>query len=83
MKKILKFYSNTCGPCKVMSKNLKELHDVEIEEIDALDENNEDLVEKWNIRTIPTIIVLENDKVISEFKGIVPTEKIQEVIDGK
>lgn len=79
MKKILKFYSETCGPCKVMSKKLAELKDVEIQEIDIADEANESLLEEWKIRAVPTIIVLnEKNELVQEFKGVVPIDKIKE-----
>ena len=83
MKKILKFYSPTCGPCKVMSRNLSALKGVEIQDVDTSDEDNESLMDEWKIRTVPTVIVLgENNELLGEFKGITPIEKIQEVLDG-
>lgn len=82
MKRILKFYSKTCGPCKVMSKNLEGLEGVKIQEVDITDEDNESLVDEWKIRTIPTIIILgEKNEFIAEFKGIIPIDKIQQVIN--
>lgn len=84
MKKILKFYSKTCGPCKVMSKNLEGLEGVEIQDVDIADEDNESLLDEWKIRTVPTIIVLgENNEFIAELKGIVSIDKIKEVINEK
>lgn len=83
MKKILKFYSPTCGPCKVMSRNLSVLKGVEIQDVDTSDENNESLMDEWKIRTVPTIVVLaEDNSPLAEFIGITPIEKIQAVIDG-
>ena len=83
MKKILKFYSGTCGPCKVMSRNLKGLKDVEIQDVDIADEANESLLDEWKVKTIPTIVVLgESDELLGKFVGITPIEKIQEVING-
>lgn len=80
MKKILKFYSESCAPCKVMSNKLKEL-DVEVKDIDIADDSSIDLCNKYSIRTVPTIIVLdENDELVSIFKGIVPIENIKEVL---
>lgn len=83
MKKILKFYSPTCGPCKVMSRNLNTLKGVEIQDIDITDDDNESLMDEWKIRTVPTVIVLgKNNELLGEFKGVTPIEKIQEVLDG-
>lgn len=86
MKKLLKFYSKTCGPCKVMSKNLEKLDStkVEIYEVDIAEEGNEELVDKYGVRVVPTIVVLsENDDIIEKFRGITPIEVIKQVIDGR
>ena len=83
MKKILKFYSETCGPCKVMGKKLAELKNVEVQEVDIADEANEDLLDKHKIRAVPTIVVLAEDgSSIARFVGVTPIESIQAVIDG-
>lgn len=84
MKRILKFYSPTCGPCKVMSRNLSVLKDVDIQDVDITDEDNESLIDEWKIRAVPTVVVLgENNELIGEFKGITPIDKIQEVLYGR
>lgn len=84
MKRILKFYSPTCGPCKVMSRNLSALKDVDIQDVDITDEDNESLINEWKIRAVPTVVVLgENNELLGEFKGITPIDKIQEVLDGR
>lgn len=81
MKKILKFYSKTCGPCKVMTNTLSQVEGAELREIDINDENSLSLMEKYNIRTIPTVIILNEDDSIKEvFKGIVPKESIENAI---
>lgn len=81
MKKILKFYSKTCGPCKVMSNKLTELKDVEIQEVDIMDDNNENLLDEYNISTVPTIVILAEDNTpLARFTGIIPIEDIKKVI---
>ena len=72
MKKILKFYSPTCGPCKIMSKVLSTLEGVEIKDIDITRDENEELVEQYKIRSIPTITILdENNEVVKSFTVVV------------
>lgn len=74
---ILKFYSNSCGPCKVLDKNLKTAG-IEFEAIDVHDDKNADLIDKYNIRNIPTLIKIENDKEIKRNTGILNVEKLKE-----
>lgn len=81
MKKILKFFSPTCGPCKVMGKALSTLEGVEVQDVDITDEDNQSLLDEWKPRTVPTIVVLnEENQLVKEFKGVVPIDKIKEVL---
>lgn len=81
MKTILKFYSPTCGPCKVVSRNLEQIEGAEIKSIDVTDSTNKELLDKYNIITVPTIIILgEDGEVQSKFKGIVTADEIKEVL---
>lgn len=81
MKRILKFFSPTCGPCKVMSKALSTLEGVEVQDVDITDEDNQSLLDEWKPRTVPTIVVLnEESQLVKEFKGVVPIDKIKEVL---
>lgn len=81
MKRILKFFSPTCGPCKVMSKALSTLEGVKVQDVDVTDEDNQSLLDKWKPRIVPTIIILnEGDQLVKEFRGIVSIDKIKEVL---
>ena len=44
--KIIKFYSDTCGPCKVLDSNLKKAG-IDYESINANSDENDALVEKY------------------------------------
>lgn len=82
MKKVLKFYSKVCAPCRLMGKRLEELNNVEITSVDINDSSNTELVKKYEVRSVPTIIVLdENDNIITKFIGVVTTDKLKEVIN--
>lgn len=83
MKKVFKFYSDTCGPCKAMTAQVNKLKNVEINNININDENNDSLIDKYDIKSIPTVVVVsENGDVEKSFRGIVPSNEIQEVVDN-
>ena len=83
MKKVLKFYSETCSPCKLMGKRLAEIKNIEVQNINIEDDDSIELMEKWNIKSIPTIIIFsKDDELIARFNGIVSTDEIKKVIDG-
>lgn len=82
MKKVLKFYSKVCAPCRLMGKRLEELNNIEITSVDINDSSNTELVKKYEVRSVPTIIVLDkNDNIITKFIGVVTTDKLKEVIN--
>lgn len=73
--KILKFYSNTCGPCKALEKNLQEAK-IDYESIDV--EANDELIDTYSIRGIPTLIKLnDKDEVIDKYVGVMNVEQLK------
>lgn len=80
MKKLLKFSASWCQPCQVLSKNLKTIDlNIEIEEIDV-DENREKTVE-FGIRSVPTLVLVEDDKVIDVLVGSKSNDEINKWIE--
>lgn len=60
--KILKFYGEWCSPCKMLSNILKSNDlGIPVEEID-IDENPE-LTQKYGVRGVPTMVLLNDDGV--------------------
>jgi len=86
VKKVLKMSASWCMPCKVYAKtfesvkNEEKYKDITFEEIDI--EENEDLAIKYGIRGVPTTVVLdENDKVLTKFSGNVSKAELEGNID--
>ena len=82
MKQLLKFSASWCGPCQALSMTLKEKDDwgIEIKEVD-IDENL-DLAAKFGIRSVPTMVIVEDDKEVKRITGAQPVSKITEFING-
>lgn len=78
--KVMKFYAPWCGQCKVLTKEfLKNPIDVEIKDINI--EENEELVEKYGIKNLPTTILIDNDgNVLEKWAGIIKSEDINNKI---
>lgn len=76
--KVLKFYSETCGPCKILEKNLQ-LADIPHESIDAQSIENEDIIAKYNIMAVPTLILInDKDEVIKRHRGLLSVQELKE-----
>lgn len=57
--KVLKFSATWCAPCRALGETLSKVEDITIENIDI--DDNEELCEKYNIRSVPTLIFLNNE----------------------
>lgn len=72
MKSILKFGAEWCGPCKRLEPILDQLQsdypDLIIRGIDI--DAAPDLAAKYKIRTLPTIIFLQDDIEVSRLVGL-------------
>lgn len=79
--KVIKIYSDTCGPCKVLEKNLT-LAGVPHESVNILSEEAEDIIEKYEIRSVPTLLVF-NDKgeLHSKFVGILSVDNLKSLVN--
>lgn len=73
MKKVVKLYADWCGPCKVLEKMLKD-HNIEHESVNIDSPDGEGLSIKYNVRAIPTLLVLdENDNLVRKMTGLPAT----------
>ena len=79
MKTIKYFTASWCPPCKMFKPIMKEIeregHSIQFIDVDY-DEN--DLMEKYEIQSVPTSIVEENGKEIERFIGPLPKKQVLE-----
>lgn len=78
--KVLKFYAPWCGQCKVLTKELeKNPISVPIENINV--EDNEELVNKYDVQGLPTLILVDKDgAVLNTWYGFTKSEVINNKI---
>ena len=81
---ILKFESDSCPQCKALSITLERISNenkIDIKNIDIEEDNNQDLIRKYNIRSIPTIIFLNEDKEYNRLVGNQSYATINKIIN--
>ena len=72
MIKILKFESDSCPQCKALSATLERItkeYKTDMKSIDIEEDNNQNLIRKYNIRSIPTLIFLNEDQEYNRLVG--------------
>ena len=80
-KVLIDFYADWCGPCQKLSpivdKFAEEHSEIKVVRIDI--DAGEALADRYNIRSIPTLVVIENGEEINRVIGLVSEEKIIEL----
>ena len=77
--KILKFYTETCMPCRMIGKMLESMN-LAVDSINALE--SVDKVDEYNVCTTPTLVFLgEDNKEFARTTGLVTKAQIQKIID--
>ena len=81
---IVDFYADWCGPCKMMSPVIDKIAEEKSETIKVGKVNvddNQNLAIKYNIMSIPTILIFKNGSVVKLFIGVTAKEEIEEIIE--
>ena len=78
--KFYKFYADWCGPCRVLTNTLDKAQ-IEYEPINV--DDNEELVRKYDIKTIPVFIAVKDDGTeIDRFIGVKSVDAIKQWINS-
>lgn len=78
--KILKFYADWCNPCKQQTKILEEMS-LDVTPINIEDDDSGELVEKYNIMSVPVIVFLNDEgEEIKRFVGLTTRNALESFI---
>ena len=72
-KVLVDFYADWCGPCKMMSPIIDEIAEemegkVKVGKVNV--DDNQQLAIKYNVMSIPTIIIYKNGMPVKSFVGL-------------
>ncbi|WP_049998434.1 thioredoxin [Halococcus sediminicola] len=78
------FYADWCGPCKTQDPILEEIEadmdgGVEFEKIDVDEE--QEIANEYQVRSIPTLVVENDDGVVERFIGVTQREDIESALE--
>ena len=75
---IIDFYADWCGPCKMMSPIIdsiaEEINNAKVGKINV--DESQDLATRYNVMSIPTIIIFKDGKPYKKFVGVTSKENI-------
>jgi len=81
--RLLDFYADWCGPCDAQEPILEELiadyGNVEFEKIDV--EQDQDTANAYQVQSLPTVIVENDDGVVEQFVGVTQRPDIEEALE--
>lgn len=72
---LLDFYTNFCGPCKMLAPVLEKIENIKVFKIDA--SSNPNLTAEHNISSVPTLIYMRDGVVLEKTIGYMSQEQIQ------
>jgi len=77
------FYADWCGPCKTQDPILDDLEEdydsVTFKKIDV--DEAEDVANEYQVRSIPTIVVENDDGIVERFVGVTQREQLEDALD--
>jgi thioredoxin 1 len=78
------FYADWCGPCKTQDPILEDLEEdygdsVTFEKIDV--DENEDVANEYQVRSIPTVVIEDDDGVVERFVGVTQRDQLEDALE--
>ena len=75
---LLDFWASWCGPCRMVSPTVdeiaEEMPDIKVGKVNV--DEQQELASAFNVMSIPTLIVMENGKVVDQAVGVRPKRQI-------
>ena len=81
---LIDFYADWCGPCRMVAPIIEEIaeerEDIIVGKVNVDDEP--ELASKFNVFSIPTLVVLKEGEVVEQVSGARPKDAILDMLDA-
>ncbi len=78
------FYADWCGPCRAVAPTVEELskdYEGKVSFVKVNVDENADLAAKFDIHTIPTLMIFRNGKPVTQYIGSASKRAFQNMIE--
>ena len=82
MKKVIKFYADWCGPCRMYAPIFNKVADKYRDQVQVYDinvDNDPESAQKYEVRSIPFTVLVKEDGSIVRKVGILSENEIEEL----
>lgn len=82
MKKVIKFYADWCGPCRMYAPIFNKVADKYRDQVEVYDinvDNDPETAQKYEVRSIPFTVLVKEDRSIIRKVGILSENEIEEL----
>jgi thioredoxin 1 len=81
---LMDFHADWCGPCKTQDPILDELKDdwgerFELRKVNV--DEQQDVANEYQVRSLPTLIVENDDGIVERFVGVTQREDIESALE--
>ncbi len=82
---LVDFNADWCGPCRMLRPNLEEIAETRVEGkiVSVNIDSNSELASKYDVSSIPCLVVFKDGKEINRSVGLVPRENVEELLKGE
>ncbi|MFC5970740.1 thioredoxin family protein [Halomarina salina] len=79
------FYADWCGPCKTQDPILEDIQEdwgdrFEVEKVNVDEE--QDVANEYQVRSLPTLIIENDDGVVERFVGVTQRDDIEGALES-
>ncbi|MBN1596371.1 thioredoxin [candidate division FCPU426 bacterium] len=81
---LIDFYADWCGPCKMIAPILEEIAkergDIKVVKVNV--DEAQDLAQRFNVMSIPMLVLYKNGKMIASWIGLRPKPLLLKEVDA-
>lgn len=79
---VLDLFATWCGPCQIQGPIVEEIakehEEIKVAKVDV--DKNAGIAEKYDVMSIPTIVIIKNGQAVKTFVGLTQKEEILEAL---